>query len=86
MSVESVGIAVRRRQSRLDPVGARSGGREAEKRGPWGRVAAVCVGVPETGVRLFNIWIITFTMVGRFRLRVNRSQQLNCGPWSLDEG
>jgi hypothetical protein len=40
-------MAVRRRQGRLDPVGAKSGGREAEKRVLWGHMAAVYAGRAE---------------------------------------
>jgi hypothetical protein len=34
-------MAVRRHQGRLDPVGAKRGGREAEKRVLWGHMAAI---------------------------------------------
>jgi hypothetical protein len=40
-------MAVRRRQGRLDPVGAKRGGREAEKRVLWGHMAAVYAGRAE---------------------------------------
>jgi hypothetical protein len=40
-------MAVRRRQGRLDPVGAKRGGREAEKRVLWGHMAAVYTGRAE---------------------------------------
>jgi hypothetical protein len=37
-------MAVRRRQGRLDPVGSKRGGREAEKGVLWGHMAAVYAG------------------------------------------
>jgi hypothetical protein len=40
-------MAVRRRQGRLDPVVAKRGGREAEKRVLWGHMAAVYAGRAE---------------------------------------
>jgi hypothetical protein len=39
-----VSMAVRRRQGRLDPIGAKRGWREAEKRVLWGHMAVVYAG------------------------------------------
>jgi hypothetical protein len=45
-------MAVRRRQGRLDPVGAKRGGREAENRVLWGHMAAVYAGRAENSARV----------------------------------
>jgi hypothetical protein len=67
-------MAVRRRQGRLDPVGAKRGGREAEKRVLWGHMAAVYAGRAENSA--WVAYAVQQILTSQIQLPINTASSL----------